>query len=672
MSGSESSAHALNVVNLGIVLASFTVQVTTLMLPGGPLSNPITEEIVQRWSSGPSLIAAPVLLVVGVVLSRLKAPKTLHSVIALALAALSYTILLGSALIERPLAGSGGLWDGFGPAPSLAIAALSITLLVRPVSMSRYLNSPQFLRLLMPLCLSLLILPRLLLFVQPQNGLINLGDTTYHVLDELLAPMSGMIPYHDYSPQYSGMLGWLTLPIGALPVGGDQKMTVLMFVCNLFGVAVPIVVLMISRLIMPKLPPFIAFVAFVALWTVCGTDLGYSTQIREFSTFARFLPPLIAIWLIILAITKSHERDSCSHQYLAGFALGFSALNSADSGLPLMIAAITSLLIFGTRGLLKWTIAARVSFASMMTFALYFLTLLLVGRPASLQSYFGLRTSGLAGDLYSAPRYGDSNNLHAFGPHIFILLVPVLLVAFALSSGFRHRNDDSNEGYDFIAFTIGLWSLSLVVKFLSFPTAVAVPNYVVPTFLGVLLVAKHVSTGLTALSRSSKLLPVLSLPFLFLISLPIGAVYPTSNVHIQDELKRISGHYVNRNDWSITPARPVDGWTRSALAKEDNFLVRVPALALKYERLGSSIGYFGVFGNTLELLTGIKNVLGIPAPESLRFGGSQPELACRPVQLGKPDIVLVYASEFPCSGYALLATSADRRFRIFERLPSSL
>jgi hypothetical protein len=156
------------------------------------------------------------------------------------------------------------------------------------------------------------------------------------------------------------------------------------------------------------------------------------------------------------------------------------------------------------------------------------------------------------------------------------------------------------------------------------------------------------------------------LPILFVSALPLAALWQFPNP--QDELRRISGRYTNTTNWSSTPGRVSDGWSPNALKIYDDLFINTAVLARKLEYQNSSVGYFGIFGHTVELLTGVDNVLGIPAPESLRFGSSQEKLACMPVNDRMPHFVIVYASPFPCTHYRLDSTNSTDKFFVYQRV----
>ena len=77
------------------------------------------------------------------------------------------------------------------------------------------------------------------------------------------------------------------------------------------------------------------------------------------------------------------------------------------------------------------------------------------------------------------------------------------------------------------------------------------------------------------------------------------------------------------------------------------------------------IGYFGIHGGATQLITGIKNVTGIQAPESMVFGQEREVAACRPLEDPKVIYVIVYSTYFPCAGFVEIKKSFDRAITIY-------
>jgi len=578
---------------------------------------------------------------------------------------ISLAILVASSLKVTPFRPYDGLWSGFGRVPTMAALVLAVSLTLG-LGATQNSQRSRFVQVLVfsaaPL---ILIAPRMTLFLQPSNGLINLDDTTYHVLDELLAPIAGGMPYGNYTPQYSGMLGWILVPARFLVTDAQVMMHIVIAVTNLLNLLVPLLVVAIVRLLYPKMRRIVTFTAFVGIWTICGTDLGYSTQIREFSHFARYVPSLFALWLVLRILLSRSRGIRRYWYYLGGVSLGLAALNSADHGLTLSAGALIALLIPSIRREVGNLPVVRLWLGFLVAVATYALILFLGGQHPSVMSYLGLRSTALSGDVYEL-----NGALQPVGPHFFVLIVPVILLS--LSS--RHlATTSSTEQLAVVRFfvaTITFWSLSLCVKLvLKTSYVVETPAYFVTAFLGG-VVMLH-ALGIHRLRGLTFSLRLRALPVLFLCCLPIAAVYPTANVNVQDELRRIFGDTVGSTTWSNTFGRQSDSWTYESLSKSDDLIDEVSGRAAVYRQSELSVGYFGVYGNSVELLTGVENTVGIASTESLRFGESQERLACVPVNRMKLDVIVVYGTEFPCENYLIDTIDSTKQFKVFRRVNSS-
>lgn len=569
---------------------------------------------------------------------------------------LSALLIFLSTAVRQPFRDYPGLWAGFGYSSACASLALAITVAIQPFS-KKVTAAKSFRFIFYYLSPFLLISPRLLLFIQPPNGLINLGDTSYHVIDELLAPLAGSLPYSNYTPQYTGVLGWILLPIKLLRLGGESTMFSVILFANFLNVLVPVLVIAISFKIWGQVNRAVAAAAFIALWTVCGSDLGYSTQLREFSQLARFAPSLIAVWFVVRAVTKPPHESQHLSNFCAGIAVGFACLNSADHGLTLAVAIAVAMLIEIRMNRISVFQFLEIVFGSLSLISLYILATLCFSAGPNFQSYLGLRGTALSGTVYASDRVPD-----AIGPHLLALSIPIMLFALRDSRSSGTSASRQEVANNLVGTSMAVWLLMLAIKFFLFPIAPASATLVIPAFLGGIVLLSRIRLDSLLHGRLTQRLNLV--PLLMLLCTALGAVVPTSNVNVKDELKRISGTVVNTNNWSSTPGRPADGYSLAALRKEDDFLNRLTNLRGRLVT-DSSIGYFGIFGNTVEVVLGIDNVLGIAAPESMRFGSIQEKLACVPVLQRKPAFVLVYQSRFPCAGYSKSFQLSDDKVTVF-------
>jgi hypothetical protein len=557
--------------------------------------------------------------------------------------------------IKTPLPRQPGLWAGFGFFPTLVCLFLALLLFFFLGSSNSITSNKTFLIILKVVIPTIALIPYGLLYIQPPNGLINLGDTSYHVLDELLAPLMGAYPLGDYSTQYSGMLGWLIYPLKFFSLSGEITMLTVIIAANIFNLLIPLLVISIVKHILPTLPRTITLAAFVAIWGVAGSDRGASVQIREFSHFGRFVPVLCTLWILVRMIKAGdHSRQRLA--LLLGFASAFNILSSADYGLSFVIAILISLSLATYRKWLAVKFYLLVMLGILLGIVGYCVVLVVFGKRPSLESWVGIRSG--AKSLYGG------GAIDAFGPHLIVMAIAVSGIAMGLQGVRSSSMSIQVVLFRVVGLSLGLWTLALLAKFLLAPHPFGLPQLFIPSFITFLMIIGHHRVKIRPLDRLSNHLQIL--PLLFVAALPLAALWQFPDP--KDELRRISGQYVNTTNWSTIPGRVSDGWSPTALKIYDDFITETSTLAARLESDGSRVGYFGIFGHTLELLTGVDNVLGIPAPESLRFGSSQEELACIPVDNRMPHFVIVYASPFPCSHYRLDSTSSTDKFLVYQRV----
>lgn len=547
------------------------------------------------------------------------------------------------------------LWPGFGLLPTMVIL---LAILVFTKSNFRHaLDLPsQFTRSLPWLALVWYI-P---VFIQPTYGLLNLGDTTYHVLDELLAPSVGQVPYFDYSPQYTALFGWIIKPMSLIGLAPNVMMSCVMVACNLFNVLVVVVSVRIMKFIRPSTPVGALTFALIAVWCVSGPYNGSSIQLKEFATFGRYLPFVIVLWIFLSSASHlSFDRFDWRSASL-GVALGLASINNSETGVVLIVAVLGSFIIPLLKGQTKLRRLVIMLVSLLSTLITYFgVFAMRLGRP-TWQSLVGIRLGGSGLYEFSRPEIA--------GPHLISLAVAVAV----LSLGIRHQldlpRDDRLRATACLEVVMGLATLLLFFKYFFRPIPQSVPQFFIPVIISAFLLISG-SKVVEQLSNQATSRPALSqLPLLALLFLPLGAMTQAPNAI--DELKRITQDHSNETAWSSSPGRPSDGWSIKAINQaNDNLFDVVKEISSVLDNESGQVMYFGIHGNAVELVTSVENGLGIPAPESIRYGGNQPELACLPLLRKQPQFVIVYRSEFPCSEYQMSPLlGQSEHFVLMERI----
>lgn len=529
------------------------------------------------------------------------------------------------------------LWPGFGIVPTSVIVLSTVIL-----SSSRL---REIFRLSERVARSLTwvaVLAYVPVFIQPTYGLLNLGDTTYHVLDEILAPVVGRAPYFDYSPQYSAIFGWILKPITFMGFSANATMTGIIVACNVFIVLIVVIGVRVMKLIYPRASVGVLTFALVSVWCVSGPWNGSSIQLKEFATFSRYLPFVVVLWAYASVVTSSTSRSKSLKILILGSVLGLALINNPESGGVLAASVGGSFAIPLKTGSVKLSQLVAASVSLLFTVLLFFgVQTIFYGFP-SLQSIVGIRLGGSG--LY------EFSKLEIIGPHLLALAVAVAVLIVGIRNQLTRPVDGRIQTRSAFQVLLGLSTLLLFTKYFFRPIPQSVPQFFVPLVLSAFLLVVE-SGVIERLSSIPKLrLSMVQLPLLALMALPLGAFTQVPNT--MDEFRRVTHDHSNETDWSTSPGRPADGWSVRAInITYDNLFESVALIASDPTISKDHLMYFGWHGNAVELVTSIENGLGIPAPESIRFGGNQPRLACLPIDRKRPKFVIVYRSDFPCPGY---------------------
>lgn len=545
-------------------------------------------------------------------------------------------------------------WTGYGPIPFTSSLVLGTSFMIFRSSKHWQINFVARRAHIAFTYLSwLVILLYLPIFYQPSNGLLNFGDTTYHVIDELLAPYSGRVPYSDYSPQYTGMLGIVLLPLRLIPFDATQTMSAVIVVSNAFNFLLPLLATLIVHRLFKNTSRVLLFAACVTTCFASGEFNGSSTMLKEFSYFARLVPILITVLLLAASLIKPRKANS-SIFAAVGVSTAISVLNNADVGLAFGGAMAVTLATSAILKALDRAIIRRIATWFIFTLLAYFTMGFVLGRPFSISSYLGLR-------LLSPRSIYSPFPFHAFGAHILVLAITVCAIALGIRNLLR-RHDQASIARGIIYLVLGLLILSMLTRFVIRPIPQGISGLLIPAFIPAsMIIISNLNEARKTLLRVD---PFVLLPIFVLGALSIGAMWQMANPI--DELRRASGRHFGTSDWSSTPGRVADGYSTEALALQDNFVQTVSQIASSLEPK-SNVGYFGVHGHTVQLLTGVKNYLGIPAPESLRFGESQVALACHPLDSNGPEYLIVYATSLPCKNYGIDQSFSTPSVKVYRK-----
>lgn len=557
------------------------------------------------------------------------------------------------------------LWEGFGPFVTfICLAVTCLVVLTRLHPLQGMASSRR--AIFYGLC-GLTYLSYLPTYLQPPGGIININDTTYHVLDEMLAPLSGQLPHSTYMPTYTAMFGWVLAPLSFFNLNPSTVMVLTIVAANIFFLSIPILIAIAIKRLEPRVPVLVVPLFVVPLLGISGRMNGSSTVLSGFSTFGRFFFPYLVLTIAAYALTARSRKGEVYGYVLFGISAAVALFNNADFCFSFVVATFISLATaFFTRQIRG--IKILLFGAGFSGFALsYVLILQLGGRGFDLKMYSSLVLLGQKGDLYFY-------EMAKFGPHLLVFISAVSTVGLGVAMALQERRRPSSGGspaLNIMLLQSGLWTLALLMMFAVRPIIpFATQQLLLPMMFNFMLIAiAAFRNDLWRIDRGSMPRVLRSLPLTVVLALPIASIVQLPNPI--DEAKRVSGH-ARHADWSSTPGRaPADGWTPQILRQQGTlhhpgpWLEAIEKFKASYRGDSDDLGYFGYMGNTVQLITGIKNVMGVSGPEHMRFGPYFEEQGCAPIARLKPRIVVVYASPVPCTSLQYLQSDSSGLLQIY-------
>jgi len=568
-----------------------------------------------------------------------------------------------SIYVRRPLDGFGDeLWNGFGPLV-LFLAVLTTTAVF-------FLKNTPGKNMLRGLLVALLLL-ELPTFLQPPGGIININDTTYHVLDEFLAQYNGFFPHSTYLPTYTAMFGWLIWPVRFINPSPQLVMFLVIAFANVFMLGIPLLIASTVKSLDSRGSFLLVLVATCTFMVLSGDTNGASTVLSGFSTFGRFLLPLCGLFLFSKSASTSSECRRKTLFGLSGVVSSITFFNNADFGFSYVIAGfigLSTVAIFykSMRGKFLCYLLGFVAFTSM-----YLIILYVFAEGFSLQMYITLVLIGQSGDIYFF-------KMDHLGPHLIIFMVTsglLTLAVMSLRSSQRELIGSRTLALAVTSIISSLWTLALLLMFSVRPIIpFGAQQLLIPTALNLFLIFIYLGRNeflneIDLIKRRNFLV----LPLLLIFVLPFASSLQLPNPF--DEIKRVSGH-ARHTDWSTSNLRPpADGWTDAILSAQgtlhhpEQWLNAIKNYANEHAGEIQNTAYFGYMGNTVELLTGIKNVTAISGPEHMRFGRKFEDWACSPILQRKPIKVIAYGNPYPCGSLTLLGNDASGLLQIYSVNP---
>jgi hypothetical protein len=543
------------------------------------------------------------------------------------------------------------LWSGFGfSVVLLTIVFVVIYVVVQQPMIEGVLTKGEskikYAKLILVITVMGMYLPSL---IQPPWGIINIGDATHQVLEEISGPLVGHFPGVNFVATYTTLLGVPLIPLRWLPIGPSVKMMLVLFWTNLLVVAVPGFMLLSIRSIMVKKSLLLPLSVVIMPLMVSGNWGGASTLGESLSGLpGRTLMPVILGYLVLRFIALDGTKQTTIKGLIVGAFAFLVAANNIEFGAPALasfLAVIVSMVLIDRRR--KNVLSALLGVV--LGGLLYAVYSLMISGPYD----FGFRIGSYAGKPYSPAEIFPVVSIHNVFLAIFVTAITVGLKKMRDLS----KNSEAiapNKSYlaPICAVYFATWGL------LSFPYCsyrcveglyMSTQLYLVPTILCSASLVVMFSPSLKIRHKKTWRTAWGVTPILFIMLFPFATILQAPNP--SDEWKRVFGG-ASVDQWASDGLRgKVDQWNSRKID-----WIKVDSINGAANLLGeNSFGYFGYMGNSVELATGIKNLTRINSGEVLAIKGTDQlrRLACVEIEELKPEFIIVIGLEFPCRDYVI-------------------
>lgn len=464
---------------------------------------------------------------------------------------------------------------------------------------------------------------------QPMGGWLNLGDGTQYVLEDLTGWATGNFPGITISGTYQHLLGAPLILLRLLNLGREDKILVIALYANLVVLSLPLAGTYIVKRLESRLPVATAFVLTTSTIVVSG-DIKNTSLVQELSSLSRLLVPLIYCAFHVYLLSRYRLLSSRS-LFVLGLLGGIVAWNNFEYGIPAIAASISAVATIShdSRHLfrtIKMFASGTATAIVLLTSISWMINPSFIGVRIGI--YFGILSEGPINEQFRGQ----------FPPPSPFNLVPLTLVlaVTCVATVVRRRSARS--------FTQSEQLHVVVTVFLASFTVFAMPHCLnlncgrggttTQMFVPLLwLLGISAFTTINRLrtadavnvhsvrgqenQRDFHKLPVLMISVL-------GVISVTQAPSAIDQLRRIQ--------MPSTLPYKVDEWSFQRFDYVD--ISDVTSLADEFGGY-RAVGYFGSYGNAVEIATGLENLTGVTG-----FGGYPNPNECTELKKTKKQLIV--------------------------------
>ena len=543
------------------------------------------------------------------------------------------------------------MWEGFGR----SVAALSCVIVFIAMSMrTKTAFTPRWVSEKVKFVLRFSIFAFLLISYLPSvintpNGITSVAAMRWS-LNELIAPITGKFPLANFTSQYSSLLGFPLLPFKWI-LSDDQIPFVALMYVNFLIVSQFLLMGLIVKKILPRIP------YIYCLFASCSIPLVQHSANREFSstivsaltaTPSRTFLPIVGIITLIYWNEKQTRRLAIA----TGSICMLSAINNLEFGLWFG-ATVTAIVVWShfsnneyfNRNLISYFYLSVIS-----TLGIYLLSAKIFGGSFDMRRYIVFVRAFGKNDFGSIP-------MPKFGLYVFVFSILAISASIALKTGgwMRQKIGNSQEKNTaiIVGVVVGLWSSFSLLYYAGRSTnAGQLQIFLIPLPIAIAAIVQLCSHNKDQIHLKN-LFSNSPLILLLLCLLPLSSVLQAPSP--RNELDRFAhGQYA----WNIDSVKN----TPEGIAISE------------FVTLNSDqrIGYFGRYGNLVELALPITNASSVNFPYDLWMSPLIKDMACRDISEVKFEIIIVPQEDLPenevisfCSSAGLVFNGPDASNKLF-------
>jgi hypothetical protein len=543
------------------------------------------------------------------------------------------------------------MWEGFGK----SVAVLSCAIVLLAIAVSKKLLAHRIwvskkLEFVLKLSVSAFLLVSYLpSVINIPQGVTSVGAMRWS-LNELIAPITGKFPLANFTSEYSSLLGFPLLAFKWILPNSQIPLVALMYI-NFLVVSQ----FLLMGLIVKKILPSISYL--YCLLASCSIPLVQYSANHDFSstivsaltaTPSRTFLPIVGIVTMIYW----NEKPTRGLAIATGSICMLSVINNLEFGLwfGAVVTAVVVWSHFSKNEYFNQNSIPYFYLSLISTLGIYLLSAQIFGGSFDLRRYLVFVRAFGKSDFGSIP-------MPQFGLYIFIFSILAISASVALkaSGWMRLKATSSREGNVaiIVGVVVGLWSSFSLLYYAGRSTnAGQLQIFLIPLPIAIAAAIQLCSRGDNQIHLKNLFLnrPLI---LLLLCSLPLSSVLQAPSP--RNEFDRFThGQYA----WTLDSVKNTpEGYAISEFATMNS---------------SKRIGYFGRYGNLVELALPVDNASSVNFPYDLWMSPLIKEMACRDISKVKFEIIIVPQEDLPenevsgfCSSAGLIFNGPDASNKLF-------